>query len=161
MVLSLEKLDAAAKKDRRGGCDWALTSTAPLTISCTMSSGSLCCSMPYSKQAKSACKPSSRLISSLEKVSPGMRPRESSKKLGKWLSFLVFLLSSFWAASGSLGLLVGSFWRAFDFLRPSCFLCARRLPKRAQKESEPASGKPAGRLVQIGCESCSIPTCQD
>ena len=35
---------------------------------------------PYSKQAKSACSPSSRAINSLEKARPGMRPRFFNQK---------------------------------------------------------------------------------
>ena len=36
---------------------------------------------PYSRQAKSVCRPSSRLMSSFEKVRPGMRPRFFSQKM--------------------------------------------------------------------------------
>jgi hypothetical protein len=50
-------------------------STASMIILCTRSVGSLLLSMEYSRQAKSVCSPSSRLMSSLENVSPGMRPR--------------------------------------------------------------------------------------
>lgn len=37
----------------------------------------------YNKQAKSQCRPSSREMSSLEKVRPGMRPRFLSQKMAQ------------------------------------------------------------------------------
>lgn len=39
----------------------------------------------YSRQAKSQCRPSSREISSLEKVRPGIRPRFLSQKMAQKL----------------------------------------------------------------------------
>ena len=69
------------------------TSTAPWIISCTASSGNRCCNMLYNKHAKSAWRPSSREMSSFEKVSPGIKPRFFSQKMapypahsmGNWL----------------------------------------------------------------------------
>merc|ERR1740130_1237786 len=45
--------------------------TAPLMMSCTTLSGRGFCSMVYNMHANSVCRPSSREISSLEKVNPG------------------------------------------------------------------------------------------
>src|SRR5690606_41966952 len=55
--------------------------TASRIISCTRASVSLFSSMEYSKQAKSQCSPSSREMSSLEKVKPGIKPRFFSQKI--------------------------------------------------------------------------------
>mmetsp|Transcript_78952 Transcript_78952/g.190910 ORF Transcript_78952/g.190910 Transcript_78952/m.190910 type:complete len:216 (-) Transcript_78952:536-1183(-) len=55
-------------------------STASPMMWCSSASVSLFSSMLYSRHAKSQCMPSSREISSFEKVSPGMRPRFLSQK---------------------------------------------------------------------------------
>lgn len=51
----------------------------------TCSVESLCCKCPYSMQAKSVWRPSSREMSTLEKLSPGMRPRFLSQKMAQKL----------------------------------------------------------------------------
>ena len=63
------------------------TSTAPWISSCTASSGSRCCNMLYNKHAKSAWRPSSREMSSLEKVRPGIKPRFFSQKMAPGMRF--------------------------------------------------------------------------
>uniref|UniRef100_K3W711 Uncharacterized protein n=1 Tax=Globisporangium ultimum (strain ATCC 200006 / CBS 805.95 / DAOM BR144) TaxID=431595 RepID=K3W711_GLOUD len=55
--------------------------TASLMISCTRDSGSLFTSFEYMRHAKSQCRPSSRLMSSFEKLRPGIRPRFLSQKI--------------------------------------------------------------------------------
>ncbi|GAV64270.1 hypothetical protein CFOL_v3_07788 [Cephalotus follicularis] len=56
-------------------------STASFTIPLTRSSLSLLLNREYIRHAKSQCKPSSRDTNSLEKVSPGMRPRFFSQNM--------------------------------------------------------------------------------
>ena len=58
-------------------------STASPTMACTVSSESCDSSIEYSRHAKSQCIPSSREMSSFEKVSPGMRPRFLSQKMAQ------------------------------------------------------------------------------
>mmetsp|Transcript_8228 Transcript_8228/g.20399 ORF Transcript_8228/g.20399 Transcript_8228/m.20399 type:complete len:213 (+) Transcript_8228:342-980(+) len=58
-------------------------STASLTISCSRAGSSGWRSMEYSRHAKSQCRPSSREMSSLEKVRPFMRPRFLSQKMAQ------------------------------------------------------------------------------
>mmetsp|Transcript_34634 Transcript_34634/g.81771 ORF Transcript_34634/g.81771 Transcript_34634/m.81771 type:complete len:224 (-) Transcript_34634:367-1038(-) len=58
-------------------------STASPMMWCSSASVSLFSSMLYSRHAKSQCMPSSREISSFEKVSPGMRPRFLSQKIAQ------------------------------------------------------------------------------
>lgn len=60
-------------------------STASQMISATRSTGSLLTSFRKSRQAKSVCRPSSRLMSSFEKHSPGMRPLFLSQKTAQKL----------------------------------------------------------------------------
>merc|ERR1712078_66819 len=69
LFMPMRSHDSASQMKRRS------TSTAPRTMSCTMSSGSLCSSIPYNRHANSACRPSSREINSFENVRPGIRPR--------------------------------------------------------------------------------------
>lgn len=58
-------------------------STASTTILRTVSSGSLLSRSSYRRQAKSQCKPSSREMSSLEKVNPGINPLFLSQKMAQ------------------------------------------------------------------------------
>ncbi len=57
--------------------------TALLMISTIRNSGSWLTSFEYSRHAKSQCSPSSQLISSLLKLSPGIRPRFLSQKMAQ------------------------------------------------------------------------------
>eukprot|EP00882_Tetradesmus_deserticola_P015003 GHRQ01015970.1.p2 GENE.GHRQ01015970.1~~GHRQ01015970.1.p2 ORF type:complete len:178 (+),score=25.20 GHRQ01015970.1:474-1007(+) len=59
--------------------------TASSTSWCTSASPSLCARRLYSSTAKSVCRPSSLLMSSLLKVSPGMSPRFLSQKIAQKL----------------------------------------------------------------------------
>ena len=52
-------------------------------ISTIRNSGSQLTSFEYSRHAKSQCSPSSRLISSLLKLSPGIKPRFLSQKMAQ------------------------------------------------------------------------------
>mmetsp|Transcript_26167 Transcript_26167/g.66464 ORF Transcript_26167/g.66464 Transcript_26167/m.66464 type:complete len:213 (-) Transcript_26167:457-1095(-) len=58
-------------------------STASRTSAWTVACGSGRSSIEYNRQAKSQCRPSSRLMSSFEKVRPGMRPRFLSQKMAQ------------------------------------------------------------------------------
>lgn len=60
-------------------------STASQMISATRSTGSLLTSFLNSRQAKSVCSPSSRLMSSFEKHSPGISPRFFSQNTAQKL----------------------------------------------------------------------------
>ena len=59
------------------------TSTASPTMACTVASSRRWSSSAYVAQAKSQCSPSSREINSLEKVSPGIKPRFLSQKMAQ------------------------------------------------------------------------------
>ena len=60
-----------------------LTVLLILMISMIRDSGSRLTSFEYSRHAKSQCSPSSRQISSLLKLSPGIRPHFLSQKMAK------------------------------------------------------------------------------
>lgn len=74
----LSRKSSGRKKIDRGGPRKIVTfsiSTASQMMSVTRATGSLLTSFRYSRQAKSVCRPSSRLMSSLLKHKPGMSPR--------------------------------------------------------------------------------------
>mmetsp|Transcript_9352 Transcript_9352/g.20707 ORF Transcript_9352/g.20707 Transcript_9352/m.20707 type:complete len:226 (-) Transcript_9352:705-1382(-) len=73
-------INATSRASHTNPCS---TATASLTILCTVCSSNRFSNFPYNAHANAQCSPSSREISSLLKVSPGISPRFLSQKMAQ------------------------------------------------------------------------------